>query len=499
MLSDVCEDEVHLSEKVKCYPTFASMGIRTELLKGIYKLGFERPSMIQQKSIRQIIEGRDVIAQAQSGTGKTAMFSIGTLQNVQCDLRKVQILVVAPTRELANQIHQVMSALSDYLPIRCVACCGGRSNVTQMSRELAQGAHVVVGTPGRVLDLIRHGSLRVDQLRSFVLDEADEMLNRGLRDQLEEIYRRLPLADEWSTTGGGQREGTQCVIVSATLPTEQLEMIQRFMRNPVHILVPRDQLTLDGLKQFFINVGSEEWKFEALSDLFASVCVPQTVVFVNTRRKVDWLGAQLRRDSFTVAVVHGELDQSHREAVMERFRSGESRILVSSDVWARGIDVQNVGLVVNYDVPSSPSDYLHRIGRSGRFGRRGLAVTLIAGSDDLRQLTNIARYYRIEIPPAPSSLDLMIDKPPPAPSGTVTAAHSASDPVNTTVLSLSKKKQVAVALKHVQQKNSKKNHKKRRNRRSQAVSAVTVEKKSKPSKKKRRKRVGQTVDSGVHV
>ncbi|KAF6772742.1 hypothetical protein AHF37_08353 [Paragonimus kellicotti] len=150
-VDDPAETDIHLSEDVTSYPTFASMGIRLELLKGIYKYGFDKPSVIQQKSIRQIIDGRDVIAQAQSGTGKTATFSIGTLHNVCHELRKVQVLVLAPTRELANQIHQVMSALSDYLPIRCVACCGGRSNVAEMSRELSKGAHVVVGTPGRVL------------------------------------------------------------------------------------------------------------------------------------------------------------------------------------------------------------------------------------------------------------------------------------------------------------------------------------------------------------
>ncbi|KAA3677237.1 ATP-dependent RNA helicase [Paragonimus westermani] len=419
---DLAEIDVHLSEDVTSYPTFASMGIRLELLKGIYKYGFDKPSVIQQKSIRQIIDGRDVIAQydlcnlltdfscrAQSGTGKTATFSIGTLHNVCHELRKVQVLVLAPTRELANQIHQVMSALSDYLPIRCVACCGGRSNVAEMSRELSKGAHVVVGTPGRVLDLICQGSLRLDSLRSLVLDEADEMLNRGLREQLDKIYRRLPSSDPLGNPSG---RATQVVVVSATMPLEHLRVIHQFTNNPVHILVPRDELTLSGLHQFYIDVGAEEWKFEALGDLFASVCVPQTVVFVNTRHKVDWLSAQLRRDSFTVESVHGDLDQTVRETVMDRFRSGASRILVSSDIWARGIDVQQVGLVVNYDLPASPSDYLHRIGRSGRFGRRGLAISLTAGPEDQKRLATIARYYKVLIHPAPAALDklLLIDK-----------------------------------------------------------------------------------------
>ncbi|TGZ70081.1 hypothetical protein CRM22_003377 [Opisthorchis felineus] len=319
--SDPNERDIHISENVTTYPTFASMGLKMELLKGIYKFGFNKPSLIQQKAIRPILDGRDVIAQAQSGTGKTATFSIGTLQNVRCEVRKLQVLILSPTRELANQTHQVISSLSDYLPIRCVACCGGRSNVTQMVRELSNGAHIVVGTPGRVLDLIRQGSLRLDSVRSLVLDEADEMLNRGLRTQLEEIYRRLPFGN--GDIQISNAPSTQVIIISATMPHEQLEVFYRFTKNPVQVLVP-------------------------------------------------------------------------------------SRILVCSDIWARGIDVQNVGLVVNYDLPATPSDYLHRIGRSGRFGRRGLAVSFVADADDRRKLDAIARQYRIAIPPAPAALDKML-------------------------------------------------------------------------------------------
>ncbi|OON13554.1 DEAD/DEAH box helicase, partial [Opisthorchis viverrini] len=227
-------------------------------------------------------------------------------------------------RSIYPLLPQVISSLSDYLPIRCVACCGGRSNVTQMVRELSNGAHIVVGTPGRVLDLIRQGSLRLDSVRSLVLDEADEMLNRGLRTQLEEIYRRLPFSNGDIQTSNAP--STQVVIISATMPHEQLEVFYRFTKNPVQVLVPRDELTLAGLHQFYIDVGSEEWKFEALGDLFASVCVPQTVVFVNTRRKADWLSTQLRRDSYTVETAHGDLDQALRETVMERFRSGTRSI-----------------------------------------------------------------------------------------------------------------------------------------------------------------------------
>ncbi|CAH8493701.1 unnamed protein product [Dicrocoelium dendriticum] len=439
--SNLTEADIQHSDYVTTYGSFTEMGIRPELLKGIYNYGFERPSLIQQKSIRPIIDGKDIIVQAQNGTGKTATYSIGSLQRISGEIRKTQVLVLSPTRELANQIHRVMSALSDYLPIRCVACCGGRSNVAQMAKELSKGAHVVVGTPGRVLDMARHGSLRLDAVQTFILDEADEMLNRGLRDQLVAIFQQLPATGQLN-----QRieRRMQVVIVSATLPREHLELIHQFTQSPVRILVPRDELSLAGIRQFYIDVGSEEWKFEALGDIFASISVSQTVVFVNTRRKVDWLSRQLRRDSFTVEAVHGELDQSMRETVMERFRSGASRVLVSSDVWARGIDVQNVGLVINYDLPSTPTDYLHRIGRSGRFGRRGLAVSLVTGAEDQSKLDSIARYYRIAIEPAPAALDkLMLDLIPTVHGSRVVAESDSgvpTAPIDKMILACKKKK-----------------------------------------------------------
>ncbi|KAK4475674.1 hypothetical protein MN116_000942 [Schistosoma mekongi] len=405
-MNALSESDFSISESVKSYPTFASMGLKDNLLKGIYAYGFEKPSLIQQKTIKQIIHGRDVIAQAQSGTGKTATFSIGTLQNILPEIRQIQVLILAPTRELAVQIHHVISSLSDYLSVRCVVCCGGRNNTIQMARELDKGVHVVVGTPGRVLELLRQGNIRLGKLRSLVLDEADEMLNRGLRDQLEEIYRRLP-----SHISSDNKTSLDCqiVIVSATMPTEHLELFRNFTSNPVRVLVPKDELTLAGLQQFYIDVGSEEWKFEALNDLFSSVCVSQTVVFVNTRRKVEWLASQLAREGFTVAAAHGDLDQTQRESVMKQFRSGECRILISSDMWARGIDVQTVGLVVNFDLPmNNISEYLHRIGRSARFGRTGLAVSFIANAEERKQLLEICNYYQIAIPPAPARLDKML-------------------------------------------------------------------------------------------
>ncbi|VDN15505.1 unnamed protein product, partial [Dibothriocephalus latus] len=265
--------------------------------------------------------------------------------------------------------------------------------------------------------MLRQGCLKLAGLRIFVIDEADEMLNQGLRDQLEQICKRLPTASR-SSTGDDifasleqfqGRTAVQRVVVSATWTSGCREVMQQFLDNPVLILVPRfcatyvlsDELTLSSIIQSYIDVGGEEWKFEALADIFASICVPQTVVFVNTRRKVEWLAERLTHEGFAVSAAHGEMDQTSRDSVMGQFRAGRSRILVTTDVWARGIDVQTVGLVVNYDLPSTAAVYLHRIGRSGRFGRRGIAISLVGGqSTDKAHLATIAKAYGTAIEPA---------------------------------------------------------------------------------------------------
>ncbi|KAL7053602.1 hypothetical protein AAHC03_026565 [Spirometra sp. Aus1] len=414
-----CDDDICVSEDVRVVPSFKKMGLKNELLRGIYEYGFEKPSLVQQRAICQILLGRDVVVQAQSGTGKTATFCIGSLQRMDESRKETQALFLAPTRELASQIHQVASALADYLSVKCVLCCGGRSNAGEMGKSVEKGSQIVVGTPGRILEMLRQGYLKLNCLRIFVIDEADEMLNQGLRDQLEQICKRLPTASR-SATGDDifasleqfqGRKPVQRVVVSATWTSGCREVMQQFLDNPVLILVPRDELTLTSITQSYIDVGGEEWKFEALADIFASICVPQTVVFVNTRRKVEWLAERLTDEGFAVSAAHGEMDQTSRDSVMGQFRAGRSRILVTTDVWARGIDVQTVGLVVNYDLPSTAAVYLHRIGRSGRFGRRGIAISLVGGQPtDKAHLATIAKAYGISIEPAPAQLSELTER-----------------------------------------------------------------------------------------
>ena len=335
------------SAGVRVVSSFDDMGLKEELVRGIYAYNFEKPSAIQQRAIGPIIVGRDVIAQAQSGTGKTATFSIAALQSVDTSLRETQVLVLSPTRELACQIQSVVLALGDYMNIQCHACIGGTS-IGEDIRKLDYGQHIVSGTPGRVFDMIKRKNLRTRHIKTLILDEADEMLSQGFREQIYDVYRYLP-------------PGVQVVLLSATLPRDVLELTTKFMTDPIRILVKRDELTLEGIKQFFVAVEKEEWKFDTLCDLYDTLTITQAVMFCNTRKKVDWLTEQMRAANFTVAAMHGEMPQSERDAIMQEFRQGNSRVLITTDIWARGIDVQQVSLVINYDLPANRENYIHRL------------------------------------------------------------------------------------------------------------------------------------------
>ncbi|KAK3410808.1 eukaryotic initiation factor 4A-2 [Eucalyptus grandis] len=371
------------------YDSFDSMGLQENLLRGIYAYGFEKPSAIQQRGIVPFCKGLDVIQQAQSGTGKTATFCSGILQQLDYDVVQCQSLVLAPTRELAQQIEKVMRALGDYLGVKVHACVGGTS-VREDQRILQSGVHVVVGTPGRVFDMLRRQSLRPDYIKMFVLDEADEMLSRGFKDQIYDIFQLLP-------------SKIQVGVFSATMPPEALEITRKFMNKPVRILVKREELTLEGIKQFHVNVDKEEWKLETLCDLYETLAITQSVIFVNTRRKVDWLTDKMRSRDHTVSATHGDMDQNTRDIIMREFRSGSSRVLITTDLLARGIDVQQVSLVINYDLPTQPENYLHRIGRGGRFGRKGVAINFVT-RDDERMLFDIQKFYNVVVEELPSNV-----------------------------------------------------------------------------------------------
>merc|ERR1711907_337739 len=259
-----------------------------------------------------------------------------------------QALILAPTRELANQIQKVAIALGDYLKVKCHACIGGPS-VRDDIDKLRDGQHMIVGTPGRVFDMCSKRHLRCDDLRVFVLDEADEMLSRGFKDQIYDIFKCLP-------------PNVQVCLFSATMAPEILE------------------LTLEGIRQFYVAIEKEEWKIDTLCDLYETLTITQAIIYCNTRRKVDFLAGEMAKRDFTISTMHADLDQKDRDLIMREFRSGSSRVLISTDLLARGIDVQQVSLVINFDLPGNMENYLHRIGRSGRFGRKGAAISFVTGA-----------------------------------------------------------------------------------------------------------------------
>lgn len=371
--------------------SFDDMNLREGLLRGVYAYGFEKPSAIQQRAIIPCLKGKDVIAQAQSGTGKTATYAISILQQIDQSCRQCQALVLAPTRELAQQVRTVIVAIGDYLGVQCHACIGG-SSVQDDMKKLDEGQHIVVGTPGRVKDMILRGCFRTKSLKMFVLDEADEMLSRGFRDSIHEIFSLIENLDNMQT-----------VLLSATMPSDVLAVTKEFMRDPIRILVKKEQLTLEGIKQFYVDVQKEEWKLETLMDLYATLSITQSVIFCNSRRKVQYLAEKMDENAHTVSSMHSEMQQRERDIVMREFRSGSSRVLVTTDLLARGIDIQQVSLVINYDIPASRENYIHRIGRGGRFGRKGVAINFVT-EEDKRALKDIEQFYNTRVDEMPMNI-----------------------------------------------------------------------------------------------
>jgi len=368
---------------------FDEMNLREDLLRGIYAYGFEKPSAIQQRAIIPCIRGRDVIAQAQSGTGKTATFSIAILQQLDLSVKDCQALILAPTRELAQQIQKVVLALGDFMQATCHACIGG-TNVKEDMKKLEIGSQIVVGTPGRVSDMLQRKAFYPKSIKLFVLDEADEMLSRGFKEQIHEVFTKMPY-------------NIQVILLSATMPADVLDVTKKFMRDPIRILVKKEELTLEGIKQFYIMVGREDWKLETLCDIYQTLTITQAVIFCNTRRKVDWLTQKMHEKDFTVSAMHGDMDQKEREVIMREFRSGSSRVLITTDLLARGIDVQQVSLVINYDLPNNRENYIHRIGRGGRFGRKGVAINFVT-EEDKRNLQDIEHFYNTQINEMPQNV-----------------------------------------------------------------------------------------------
>lgn len=364
--------------------TWDDLNLKMDLLRGIYAYGFENPSDIQKKAIYPIINENDVIAQAQSGSGKTGTFSISALQRVDTTVNDTQILIIAPTRELALQIYTVIKNIGINMnDLRIKSLVGGSSVKNDLYHMRKEIPHIIVGCAGRIFDMIRRKRINVETVRLFILDEADEMLSGGFKDQIHEIFKYF-------------NENVQVAIFSATLPIEVLQLTEKFMRTPVQIIVKKEELTLECIEQKYAALYSDQDKFEMLKNIFEIISINQCIIYCNSVRRVNELYEAMNNAGFSVCAIHSSMDKVDREAVFKTFRSGGSRVLISSDVTARGIDIQQVSTVINFDIPNNVHTYLHRIGRSGRWGRKGLAINFIT-KRDINQMKNIEKHYNINI------------------------------------------------------------------------------------------------------
>jgi translation initiation factor 4A len=378
------------SQDTTCIAEWEELEVDIRLLRGIYAYGFEKPSPIQSKAIRPVLNGRDVIAQAQSGTGKTGCFAIAAVHTASTETDSTQILILSPTRELSQQTKDVVDAMGQQVEgMRTQLLIGGTSTEQDADKLTRSPPHIVAGCPGRVHDMLRRRRLATHGLRLVVLDEADEMLSQGFKEQVYEIFQYLP-------------EKTQVALFSATMPPELDALTEKFMRNPVRISVKTEQLTLEGISQYYVALDSDEEKYETLKDLYASFSVSQCIIYCNSVRRVQDLYDAMVADDFPVCCIHSGMDRADRETSYNEFRNGVHRVLISSNVTARGIDIQQVSTVINFDIPRCVHTYLHRIGRSGRWGRKGTAINF-ASRRDVRILRDLEEFYGVCIAELPES------------------------------------------------------------------------------------------------
>ena len=358
---------------------FSELGLKKDLLRGIYGYGFEKPSSIQQKAILPIIKGRDVIAQAQSGSGKTGAFVIGSLQVIDLEKLEVQALVLAPTRELAKQIYDVYTYIGEILKVKVFNLIGG-TQVKESIKALENGVHVVVGSPGRISEMLKKNHLKLSYLKILILDEADELLKRDFLTSMRDIISLIP---------------TDCRInlFSATMPKEIVELTSNFMNNPAKILVKNEEVTLLGIKQYYL-ILKKEWKLDTLMNLYKGLDIAQAIIFCNNKKTVESLSTEMKQKGHMVSCIHSELPMPDRVRVMDEFRKGATRVLISTDLTARGIDVYQVSIVINYDLPNQKETYIHRIGN---------AINFVL-PEEKDQLDQIIKFYDTNIEQLPQDL-----------------------------------------------------------------------------------------------
>lgn len=372
--------------------TWDDLNVNPDVLRSIYSCGFETPSDIQKKAIKPIQDGIDVIAQAQSGTGKTGAFTIGALHHLDASKQTTQIIVLAPTHELVSQIHSVFCSMTAFVEGVVIRTMVGGTSVSDDMMDLRTNVpHIVVGCTGRVFDMIKRRAISTRDVKICILDEADEMLSIGFKDQIYNIFQQLP-------------SNIQIALFSATMPPSIIQLTTKFMRDPVKITMQPQELNLDGIKQYYIAMHNDFDKIECLKDLFSRLTISQTIIYANDVKRVKDLYEVMSKEDFSVCCIHRDMTKQERSDVITKFREAGYRILISSNITARGIDVQQVNTVINFDVPRSVDTYLHRIGRSGRWGRKGVAINFVTKMD-IQQMRYIEQHYGVAIEEMPSNVE----------------------------------------------------------------------------------------------
>ncbi len=371
---------------------FDSLNLKEDLIKGIYLHGFTQPSKIQIKGISSINTGKDCILQSQSGTGKTATYLLGVLNRLDSEEKTCQGIIITPTRELAGQVYDVACNLAKYTNHKVAKCTGG-TDLNQNRTEL-KSASLVIGTLGRIFHMINEKKINIHKIKMIVLDEADELLSDGISDKLQGIFDKAP-------------SGVQVILISATMSINVFNASKQFTHEPIKVLLKNSEVIVDLISQFYLDVESEELKFDTLLDLYNLVSTSQAIIFCNTIRKVEWLEQNLKQNNFPITVIHSNMTQVERDNVVKDFRDGKTRLLLTTDLLSRGIDIPQVNMVINYDLPPNKETYVHRIGRCGRFDKKGVAITMVKLSDpiDTKTFNKMKHFYKMDIKEMPESID----------------------------------------------------------------------------------------------
>ena len=386
-MSEIEEQSIDYS-----FEKWDELDIPIQLLRGIYAFGFETVSPIQKKAIKPIISGRDIIAQAQSGTGKTATFTIGALSIIDLDLKAPQVLILSPTRELTKQTANVINGIGCMMPkLNVQVLIGGTYIKDDMDLINDNPPHIIAACPGRIYDIIKRNRNITKHIKTIIMDEADEMLSSGFKEQIYSIFQHL-------------NKKIQICLFSATIPNYIQEIINKIMKEPIRIEVKSEQLTLEGISQYYVAIENDLQKYDTLKDLYSIISVSQCIIYANSLKRVNDLYEAMLADGFPVCCIHGSMEKEERDKAFTEFKLGKFRVLISSNVTARGIDIQQVSVVINFDLPKDIHTYLHRIGRSGRWGRKGVGINFITRRD-VTKIREIEQHYATEITELPGNIE----------------------------------------------------------------------------------------------